>query len=73
MFKLIMQVFGLPLGYLMWAMYQVVHSYGWAIILFTIVTKLLLIPLAVAALAGGGIGLAVFLKHKHENGEEGSE
>ena len=33
----------------------------------------LLIPLAVAALAGGGIGLAVFLKHKHENGEEGSE
>lgn len=47
MFRFIMRVFGWPLGYLMWAMYQVVHSYGWAIILFTIVTKLLLIPLAV--------------------------
>ncbi len=45
--RFIMQIFGLPLGYLMWAMYQIVHSYGWAIILFTIVTKLLLLPLAI--------------------------
>lgn len=47
MFKFIMRVFGLPLGYLMWAMYQIVGSYGWAIILFTIVTKLLMIPLTI--------------------------
>lgn len=45
--RFIMRLFGWPLGWLMWAMYQVVHSYGWAIILFTIVTKLLLIPLAI--------------------------
>ena len=45
--RFIMQLFGIPLGYLMWAMYQLIHSYGWAIILFTIVTKLLLIPLAI--------------------------
>ena len=45
--RFIMQLFGIPLGYLMWAMYQIIHSYGWAIILFTIVTKLLLIPLAI--------------------------
>jgi YidC/Oxa1 family membrane protein insertase len=45
--RFIMSVFGVPLGYIMWAMYQVVHSYGWAIILFTIVTKVLLIPLGI--------------------------
>ena len=45
--RFIMRLFGWPLGWLMWAMYQVVHSYGWAIILFTVVTKLLLIPLAI--------------------------
>lgn len=47
MFRWIMTVFGLPLGYIMWAMYQIVHNYGLAILLFTIVTKLLLIPLAI--------------------------
>lgn len=47
MFKWIMTVFGLPLGYIMWAMYQIVHNYGLAIILFTIVTKLLLLPLSI--------------------------
>lgn len=47
MFKWIMTIFGLPLGYIMWAMYQIVHSYGLAILLFTIVTKLLLIPLSI--------------------------
>ena len=47
MFRWIMTVFGLPLGYIMWAMYQIVHNYGLAILLFTIVTKLLLIPLSI--------------------------
>lgn len=46
-FQWIMTVFGLPLGYIMWAMYQIVHNYGVAIILFTIVTKLLLLPLSI--------------------------
>lgn len=45
--RFIMNIFGIPLGWLMWAIYQVIHSYGWAIIVFTIVTKLLLIPLAI--------------------------
>lgn len=47
MFRWIMTVFGLPLGYIMWAMYQLVHSYGLAILLFTVVTKLLLLPLSI--------------------------
>lgn len=45
--KLIMEIFGYPLGYIMWAIYQLVHNYGWAIILFTIITKVLLIPIAI--------------------------
>ena len=43
----IMRLFGVPLGYIMWALYQLVHNYGWAIILFTIITKLLLLPLSI--------------------------
>ena len=31
------------------------------------------IPLALVVLAGGGIGAALFLKHKRESGEEDSE
>ena len=47
LFQFIMEVFGYPLGYIMWAIYQIIHNYGWAIILFTIVTKALLIPFAI--------------------------
>lgn len=43
----IMKVFGWPLGWIMWAAYQLVSNYGVALLLFTIVTKLMLVPLAV--------------------------
>ena len=47
MFNGIMKAVGWPLGWIMWLMYQVVSNYGVALILFTLVTKLLLVPLAV--------------------------
>lgn len=38
------RIIGIPFGYLMSLIYNIVGNYGWAIILFTIVTKLLLFP-----------------------------
>lgn len=43
----IYEVFGYPLGYIMWALFMLVKNYGVAIVLFTFVTKLLLFPLSV--------------------------
>ena len=43
----IMKLFGYPLGYIMWAIYKIIPNYLVALILFTIVTKALLIPLAI--------------------------
>lgn len=40
MFNLI----AIPLGWVMWAIYQVVHSYGLSILLFTLFIKLLTLP-----------------------------
>ena len=34
-------------GWIMWVFYQVVHNYGFAIILFTIFTRILLYPLGI--------------------------
>lgn len=45
MFNAIMKVFGYPLGWLMWALYQLITNYGVALILFTVIVKLLLFPL----------------------------
>ena len=42
-----MSIIGLPLGWIMWLMYQLVHNYAVALILFTIVTKLLMLPLSI--------------------------
>ena len=42
----IMKVFGYPFGWLMYGLYHLVNSYGVALILFTLVVKLLLFPLA---------------------------
>lgn len=36
--------FGSILGYLLWFLYEIIPNYGVAIILFTIITKLLLLP-----------------------------
>lgn len=43
----IMSVFGIPLGYIMWACYQLISNYGVCIILFTLITKLLLLPFSI--------------------------
>lgn len=46
MFNTIMKICGYPFGWLMWALYQLVSNYGVALLLFTLVVKLLLFPLA---------------------------
>ncbi len=43
----ISQIFGYPLGWIMYAIYFVVRNYGVALILFTLLTKILMFPLAV--------------------------
>lgn len=43
----IMELFGLPLGWIMWAMYALIPNYAIALVLFTIVTKVMLIPLSI--------------------------
>lgn len=45
--NIINTLLGVPLGYVMWACYQVVNSYGWAIILFTLISKLVMWPVSV--------------------------
>ena len=40
-------VIGYPLGWVMWACYQVLHNYGLALILFTLITKLILLPMGI--------------------------
>ncbi len=40
----IISIFGVPLGYVMWGCYSLVKNYGIALILFTLVTKLILFP-----------------------------
>ena len=45
--QLIYEMFGYPLGFIMWGIYYLVKNYGIAILLFTLVTKILLFPLSV--------------------------
>ena len=45
--NIINTLLGVPLGYVMWACYQLVNSYGWAIILFTLISKLVMWPVSV--------------------------
>lgn len=40
-------IFGIPLGWVMWGCYQLLHDYGWAIILFTLVSKIVLLPVSI--------------------------
>ena len=42
-----MYFLGVPLGYVMRFIYSFVHNYGFSIIVFTLLVKLLLLPLAV--------------------------
>ncbi|MFA9379539.1 MAG: YidC/Oxa1 family membrane protein insertase, partial [Acetanaerobacterium sp.] len=43
----IYSLFGYPLGWIMWLCYKVIPFYGIALILFTLITKLILLPFAV--------------------------
>ncbi len=43
----IFNFFGNIFGYLLWFLYEIFHNYGIAIIFFTLITKLLLIPLSI--------------------------
>lgn len=40
-------ILSVPLGYLMYLCFHVVSNYGWAIVLFTLLTKVVLLPLSV--------------------------
>lgn len=40
-------IIGYPLGWIMWALYQVVRNYGVALVLFTLVLKIIMFPLSV--------------------------
>ena len=44
---LINTIIGIPLGYIMWLSFTVVKNYGIAILLFTLVTKVLMFPLSI--------------------------
>ena len=44
--NLIYQIFGYPLGWIMWALYGVIRSYGIALLIFTIITKAGMFPLS---------------------------
>lgn len=41
------QLFGTPLGWIMWLLYQVIRNYGIVLILFTILVKAALFPLSI--------------------------
>ena len=43
----ISQLFGYPLGFVMWLLYAVVKNYGIALLLFTLVTRALLFPFSI--------------------------
>lgn len=45
--EVINTIIGTPLGYIMWACFKLVGSYGFAIIIFTLITKLILFPLSI--------------------------
>lgn len=42
-----MYILGYPLGLIMRLLYNVLHSYGWALLLFTVLVKLAMVPLSI--------------------------
>ncbi|MDR1713871.1 MAG: YidC/Oxa1 family membrane protein insertase, partial [Coriobacteriales bacterium] len=42
-------IFGIPLGYILYGCYQLLGNYGLAILLFTLITKVILFPLSLVA------------------------
>ncbi len=49
MMQWINTIFGIPLGYIMYACFVMLGNYGWAIILFTLLTKVVLFPISLAS------------------------
>jgi len=47
MFQFINTVFGYPLGWIMWLCYKIIPMYAVALILFTIITRLVLLPFSI--------------------------
>ena len=45
--NIINTLLGVPLGYVMWACYQLLQNYALAIILFTLISKLVMWPVSV--------------------------
>lgn len=45
--EIINTILGVPLGYVMWACYQLLQNYAAAIILFTLISKLVMLPVSV--------------------------
>lgn len=40
-------VIGTPLGYIMWPIYLLLQNFGWAILIFTVIVKLAMLPLQI--------------------------
>lgn len=49
MMDVINTVLGIPLGYIMYFCYWLVRDYGWAIILFTVLAKVVMFPISLSA------------------------
>ncbi|MCD7964929.1 MAG: membrane protein insertase YidC [Clostridiales bacterium] len=45
--NIINTLIGIPLGWIMWACYKLIHNYGIAIIVFTLLTKVIMFPISV--------------------------
>lgn len=45
--NIISSIFGIPLGFVMWIIYSVIPNYGIALFVFTLLTRLILFPLAI--------------------------
>ena len=43
----LMEIIGYPLGFIMWAAYKVVPIYALALVIFTVIVKAAMLPLAV--------------------------
>ena len=40
-------IIGTPLGYIMWPIYLLLQNFGWAILIFTVIVKLAMLPLQI--------------------------
>ena len=40
-------IIGTPLGYIMWPIYLLLQNFGWAILIFTIIVKIAMLPLQI--------------------------